>query len=133
MKDLRRNEFIDMLEMAEVIFNEHEKFIKFELPFLGNCTFYPKANKVQIDKNNKWEENGFDYVKNILKKNMVIENMSLVYDKKSDSELRNQFAGLAMQGICVNANRNSFSYDDADSIADYAYIIADAMVKRSKL
>lgn len=133
MKDLRRNEFIDMLKMAEVLYQEHVKFIKFELPFLGNCNYYPKADKVQINKNNKWEENGFDYVKNILKKNMVIENMSLVYDKKSDSELRNEFAGLAMQGICVNAGRNSFSYDDSDSIADYAYVIADAMVKRSKL
>ena len=53
--------------------------------------------------------------------------------QKSDQELRNEFAGLAMQGICVNAGRNSFSYNDADSIADYAFLIADAMVKRSKL
>lgn len=133
MKDLRRNEFIDMLNMAEVLHQEHDKFIKFELPFLGNCTFYPKANKVQIDKNNKWEENGFDYVKNILNKNVIIENYDRVVNKKIDSELRNEFAGLAMQGICVNAGRNSFSYDDSDSIADYAYVIADAMVKRSKL
>ncbi len=46
--------------------------------------------------------------------------------------LLDHYAGLAMQGICVNAGRNKFDVDQADDIASYAYHIADAMLKARK-
>lgn len=139
MKQLRRNEFIDMLEMAEILYEATEKFIKCDIPSLGAVTYYPKADKLQIDKTNTWVELGFEYVKTILKSTTKNENpiqqatsLVKVREVKSEDELRDEFAGLAMQGVCVNAGRNTFKFDDAESIADYAYLIADAMLKRRK-
>ncbi len=44
--------------------------------------------------------------------------------------LRDYFANSAMQSICVNAGRNSFDFNQTDRIANYAYEIADAMLKQ---
>lgn len=134
MKDLRRNEFIDMLEMEELLYEANEKFIKCDIPTLGGVTFYPKANKLQINKSNSWEENGFEFVKNILNNTptfKIEQTASLIKrESKSDEELRNEFAGLAMQGIMVGDNPASHH---PEMVADWAFNIADAMVKRSKL
>jgi len=147
MKDLRRNEFIDMLEMAELLFEANEKFIKCDIPTLGSVTYYPKANKLQINKSNSWEENGFEFVKNILsntiKHNPYVEinpNKSVVKIKevKSDDELRDEFAGLAMQGILSNKEyalclSGNTILPNPDHLANLSYGIADAMMKQRKL
>lgn len=140
MKDLRRNKFIDMLGMAEVIFEEKDNYISCDIPILGKVTYYPKADKLQINRNNKWEEGGLQYVKNHLGRKdfeysfeQDFKVLEKKYNAKSDSELRNEFAGLAMQGICVNANRNSHTFNDCEEIAKTAFKIADEMIKRSKL
>jgi len=139
MKDLRRNEFVDMLEMAELLYEANEKFIKCDIPTLGSVTYYPKANKLQINKSNSWEENGFEFVKNILGMFTKVEIKPKIYEQtaslikrevKSDEELRDEFAGLAMQGIMVGDNPASHH---PEMVADWAYNIADAMIKKRKL
>ena len=145
MKDLRRNEFIDMLEMAELLFEEKDNFISCDIPTLGKVTYYPKADKLQINRTNKWEEGGFEFVKNVLDEK-IKEDSRIYFDKfkpkikqeKSDAELRNDFAGLAMQGLLSNPEWMKI-YDgekylmEDDVVAKMAFDYADAMVKFSKL
>jgi len=69
MKDLRQNEFVDLMEMNELLYEVFEYFIKADIPGLGNVTYYPKKNKLHITKQNEWKENGFYFVKNYLSKN----------------------------------------------------------------
>jgi hypothetical protein len=47
--------------------------------------------------------------------------------------LRDYFANSAMQGICVNAGRNSFDFNRIEEISLKAYEIADAMLKQREL
>lgn len=67
MKDLRKNEFMDLLEMNELIYEEKDYSVVSDIPKLGAITYYPKSNKLQVHKNNTWIENGFIYIKNLLK------------------------------------------------------------------
>ncbi len=67
MNTLRRNEFKDLLEMNELLFEEKEYSIVSDLPKIGTITYFPKSNKLQVHKTNDWIENGFIYVKNLLK------------------------------------------------------------------
>jgi len=67
MNTLRKNEFKDLLEMNELLFEEKEYSIVCDLPEIGTITYYPKSNKIQVHKTNGWIENGFIYVKNLLK------------------------------------------------------------------
>lgn len=69
MTELRKNEFKSLLEMNELIFLEYQDFIKADLPELGEVTFYPKKNRLNIHKCNRWESNGFYFIKNHLNKN----------------------------------------------------------------
>ncbi len=69
LAELRKNEFKDLLETNELIFIEKEFAVLVDLPTLGACTYYPKANKLHIHKDNKWELNGYYYTKNHLKIN----------------------------------------------------------------
>ena len=48
MKDLRKNEFKDLLEMNELLFKEKDYSIVADLPKLGTITYYPKSNKIQV-------------------------------------------------------------------------------------
>ena len=47
--------------------------------------------------------------------------------------LRDYFANSAMQGICVNAGRNSHDFSNIEKIVESAYKIADAMLKKREL
>ena len=67
MNTLRRNEFKDLLEMNELLFEEKEYSIVSDLPKIGTITYFPKSNKLQVHKTNEWIDNGFIYVKNLLK------------------------------------------------------------------
>lgn len=140
MKELRRNEFIDMLEMAEILYEESDKFIKCDIPSLGAVTYFPKADKLQIDKANKWVEVGFLYVKTILTNTIKPEckesygSVVKIREVKSDEELRDEFAMRAMQGLV--ANSQNFDYlreQTAFAIARDSYLIADEMLKQRKL
>lgn len=141
MKDLRKNEFVDMLEMADILFEDKGTFIHCDIPTLGKITYYPKADKIQINKTNSWEEGGFNIVKNIFSsttnvlKTSINEVASLVKIKeiKSDDELRDDFAKAAMQGLISN----HLVVDDIRStvpewLSVRAYLIADAMMKQRK-
>lgn len=68
MQGIRRNEFKDMLQMNDLMFVEHTDFIRVDIPELGECTYYPKKNRLNIHKGNKWESDGFYYVRNHLNK-----------------------------------------------------------------
>ena len=68
MKELRANEFKSLLEMNELLFWEYPTFIKADIPRLGEITYYPKANRVQISKGNTWQDDGFYFIKNHLSK-----------------------------------------------------------------
>ena len=46
--------------------------------------------------------------------------------------LRDYFAAKAMQGICVNAGRNSYEIDETGRIASDSYMMADAMLEARK-
>jgi hypothetical protein len=73
MTELRRNEFKDLLDMNEIIFIEHPHFIQSDITKIGNITYYPKSDKLQICKGNKWELEGYNFIKNHLK--TVTENL----------------------------------------------------------
>lgn len=45
------------------------------------------------------------------------------------STLRDNFASRAMQGIVVNSGRNGFKPEDHEKIVNFAYRLADAMLK----
>lgn len=47
--------------------------------------------------------------------------------------LRDYFANSAMQGICVNAGRNGYSFGNVEQIAELSYMMADAMLKQREL
>jgi len=70
MKDLRKNEFKDLLEMNELLFEEKDYSIIADLPKIGSVTYYPKSNKMQVHKTNTWLENAFIYTKNLLNENI---------------------------------------------------------------
>ena len=70
MKDLRKNEFKDLLEMNELLFEEKDYSIVTDLPKLGTITYYPKSNKIQVHKANFWIGNGFIYTKQLLNENL---------------------------------------------------------------
>lgn len=146
MKDLRRNEFIDMLEMAELLYEATDKFIKCYIPTLGKVTYYPKSDKINVHVGNKWFEDGFYRVKNILSNTTKTENIiqtdqayidkvtSIIKkEEKSDAELRNEFAGLALSGIMASGLAQPIQQHQFDNIAEDAFRLADAMVKFSKL
>ena len=66
MKDLRKNEFKNLLEMNELLFWEYPLFIKADIPSLGEITYYAKSNRLQINKGNKWKDDGFYFIQNHL-------------------------------------------------------------------
>lgn len=132
MKDLRRNEIIDMLEMAEILFEEKQSIIKCDIPTLGKITYYPKADKVQINKNNTWREYGFEFIKHVLSNtikgqnvNNIANSLEEIKEEKIKKELRDDFAMFAMQGIMVGDNPCSHY---PEQVAQWAYSIADAML-----
>lgn len=47
--------------------------------------------------------------------------------------LSDEFASSAMQGICVNAGRNGYTFDNVEEIAELSYLLADAMLKQREL
>ena len=51
---------------------------------------------------------------------------------KINRDLRDKFAGQAMQGLCVNVGRNSYHQDKPDELAKDSYKIADAMMEARK-
>lgn len=57
------------------------------------------------------------------------EVINIVNPCKKDQQLLDHFAGMAMQGICVNAGRNGHHCNRVDKIAQSAYDIAEAMLK----
>jgi len=67
MNTLRKNEFKNLLEMNELLFEEKDYSIVSDLPKIGTITYYPKSNKIQVHKTNEWIENGFIYIKTLLK------------------------------------------------------------------
>ncbi|MNX69561.1 hypothetical protein D3C86_1007830 [compost metagenome] len=67
MKDIRRNEFKDLLEMNELMFVEETDYIRADIPKLGEVTYYPKKNRLNIHKGNRWESDGYYFVKNHIK------------------------------------------------------------------
>jgi len=51
----------------------------------------------------------------------------------SGMDLRDWFAGLAMQAVLINSDRQSTSVDHVDEwIGQYAYTVAKAMMKQRK-
>ena len=66
MKELRKNEFKDLLEMHELLFKDMGTFIRADIPKLGEITYYAKSNRLQISKGNQWKDDGFYFVKNHL-------------------------------------------------------------------
>lgn len=73
MTEIRKNEFKDLLEVNEIIYIEHPYFIQSNLPKIGNINYYPKSDKLQIQKKNQYKEGGLLFTKNHLKK--VTENL----------------------------------------------------------
>lgn len=85
MKELRKNEFMDMLEMNEYVYFEYPAFIKCDIPSLGEITYYPKANRVQISKTNKWENDGLLFIKNHIKN---LNEKSIVKKDKINCDIK---------------------------------------------
>ena len=77
MTELRKNEFKDLLEMNEILVLEFEHYIAADIPEIGTINYYPKSNRIQIHKGNKWENDGYNFIKKHFKK--LEENL---YTKK---------------------------------------------------
>ena len=68
MKDTIKNELLDLLDSNEIIFVEKENnSMLFLHTKLGSCTYWVNKDKVHIHKGNKWENNGFYFLKNSFK------------------------------------------------------------------
>lgn len=67
MKELRKNEFKDLLEINELLYQDMGTYIRADIPKLGEITYYAKSNRIQICKGNKWEDDGYYFIKNHLK------------------------------------------------------------------
>ena len=96
MTELRKNEFTSLLEMNELLFWEYPTFIKADIPQIGEITYYPKANRMQVNKGNKWIDDGFNFTKIHLSKikdklfteKQVLQYVSFLASKnKSANEL----------------------------------------------
>jgi hypothetical protein len=143
MQQLRKNEFVNLLEMAQVLYEDKGNLIQCDIPTLGYITYYPKADKVQINRNNTWEEGGFEFVKNILgnsTKVILQDNASPTrnIEVKSRNELRDDFAKLAMQAVISNSGYiqtlmgNTF-LPLPNYVAKFSFEIADAMLQQREL
>ena len=66
IKDIRRNEFLDLMNINGLIYQEKEHCIVSDIPKIGTITYYQKSNKIHVHKGNNWIDNGFIYIKNIL-------------------------------------------------------------------
>lgn len=134
MKQLRKNEFVDMLEMANLLFEDKGNFIQCDIPTMGSITYYPKADKVQINRNNTWEEGGFEFVKNILgNPTKVLPQEGIVTsikEVKSKEELRDDFAMAALHGWLSNPGT---TITEKDELARQCYVMADLMLKQREL
>jgi hypothetical protein len=147
MTELRKKEFIEMLEKSGLLFEDKEKFIHCDIPTLGKITYYPKANKVQISRTNTWEVDGLKYVRSVLcsttkveiKNPLIYENTSLVKIKeiKSNEELRDDFAKNALIGILSNNTYNEFMSGNnglpvPSEVVRLSYEYADEFIKQRK-
>lgn len=47
MNELRKNEFKDLLEMNELLFEEFAYHMKADIPELGEVTYYPKKKQIE--------------------------------------------------------------------------------------
>ena len=87
MQEVRRNEFKELLFINDLMFVEHTDFINADIPELGEVTYYPKKNRLNIHKGNKWESDGYYFVKkqlNVVKVNPVKMESAIdheLYDK----------------------------------------------------
>lgn len=59
----------------------------------------------------------------------MIEQNQKREDPELGMTLRDYFAGLAMQGLCVNVGRNGFRNADPHNLTEQSYKLADAMLK----
>lgn len=78
------------------------------------------------------------YVKTILNNTIKTEiqqvtSLVKVREVKSDEELRDEFAGLALSGIMSSGFAQPVQQPQFDNIAEDAYRLADAMMKQRKL
>lgn len=130
---LRKNEFIDMLEISESLFTDAGNYVHCNVPTIGKATYYPKSDKLNIHLENKWLENGFERIKTALKlKSLDFSEKPSVLQK---SGLRDQFATAAMNGY-LSASVDCIGHGmpiDAKNIAEQSYLIADSMMKQRKL
>ena len=62
---LIKNEIIDFLELNNILHWVNATNIEIMHPVHGKCTYYPKADKLQIHAKNKWIENAFYLIKKL--------------------------------------------------------------------
>lgn len=134
---IRKNEFIDMLDISEQEFTDEGNFVHCNISTIGKCTYYPKADKLNIHLKNNWELNGFEFVKNVLnaRKKLSTKEFDLTIIADDKSKLRDQFAMAAMNGY-LSASVDLIGHGmniDAKNIAEQVYLIADAMMKQREL
>lgn len=99
MREVRRNEFKDLLEMNELMFIESTDFIKVDIPELGACTYYPKKNRFNIHRGNKWESDGFYFVKShLIKIKNPINKCESTEEFSVDHDLIKKIRGI----ICLD-------------------------------
>lgn len=143
MTELRKNEFIEMLLKADLLYDDRLKFIHCEIPTLGKITYYPKANKVQISRTNTWKENGLEFIKDILntttrvnrKLPLIYENTSLY--KNEEDKLRDDFAKNALIGILSNNAYNELMSGNnglpvPSEVVRLSFEYADEFIKQRK-
>jgi len=102
MQEVRRNEFKELLFVNELMFVEHTDFIKADIPELGEVTYYPKKNRLNIHKGNKWESGGYYFVKNHLgkSKEKIIVRCTLGDNESAiDNELYDKIKSIINQDI----------------------------------
>lgn len=140
MTELRKNEFIEMLLKADLLYDDKLKFIHCDIPTLGKITYYPKANKVQISRTNTWKENGLEFIKDILStttKNEIKYSSYLTKSEPSDEKLRDDFAKNALIGILSNNAYNELMLGNnglpvPSEVVRLSFEYADEFIKQRK-
>lgn len=66
MSELRKNELIDLFRIKELLFIDLGIKIEVSIPKIGDCFYWVDKDKLHIKKENKWVEDGFYYLRDLL-------------------------------------------------------------------
>ena len=104
MEELRKNEFIDLMNLNELLYQVKPNNIIADIPTLGQITYYYKTDKIQVHKDNTWLSEGFYVIKDILKEDVFEFKLRQVQDFFGDfriqQKINNEWKDIPLIRYC---------------------------------